>query len=124
MTFRPNTASPLVLENNAPIFAWAFVVLWTLILTVITAEAVRDGSMSVWSKVGLGAFWMVGLAMSVLLLWLPRTRVEVTREKVVVQEKFLWATRERHFAPSALSVSEIEENSDEGTSYACWLVLP
>jgi hypothetical protein len=124
MPDRSRIGAPLVFQNNAALFAWIFMAVWMLALAGLTGPALGAGEGQFWVQVVLGGLWLAGLWMSWLVLRASRTRIEVERHSVLVQDKFLWSTRERRFAPSVLAVSDIEEGTGEGTIYTCSLILP
>ena len=66
-----------------------------------------------------------GVVFAALALRVPKIRVEISPDGVLVRE---WAPlweRKRQFAPKNLTVSNVVKNEDnEGVSYTCSLLLP
>jgi len=125
MPFDPHSHPPVVFKNNRAVFVWLFVAAWMAMLVPLTKNSLAAGEASAVLTATFGLVWLVSLAFTALASCLPKIRVEISPDGVFVRERALLWKRERRFAAKDLSVSRVVENDDnEGVSYACSLRLP
>ena len=125
----PNSSDselPAVFRNNTPIFAWVFMAGCMAMLVYFTSFATNLANTPGIIIGILAICWVVGLAFTALVLWVPIVRVDVTADGVTVLERAILWRRRRQFAASELSMSDITEEvgSEGGHHYHCSVVLP
>jgi hypothetical protein len=125
----PNARNPqaVAFRNNAPVPAWIFMGVWMATLCCQTYIYVRDfGGELDWMGPLLLLFWVFGFRGCKWALSQPRVSVEIAARSALTRETFLWATRERRFAASDLSVPDVIEGKDgeDDLYFKCLLTLP
>lgn len=118
-----------VFRNDKALLIWGFTLAWFVMLGLFTYIAVRDGGVGdsgVWGIAALGLFWLVGAGLANSACALPRVRVAVTRDAIVVRESFPLSRTEKRYLLRDLAPPRIDESkdSDGDTYYACVLDLP
>lgn len=120
----------LVFCNNAAIFGWGFMSIWTAMLTSFTWVFVRDNGFHQFSPMSERAimtlFWVFGLAGCAYAFGMPRVRLTIADGNVELCERWIWRHRTEHFPLRDLSAPVLIEDKDsEGDSYfRCTIKTP
>lgn len=115
-----NGAVPVIeIRDRMAIAAWVFMAVWMGTLTLMTSVLLRDGphpSQPADLQFGvIGAFWLVGIPVSIQMLCTPVTRLVVDAAGGVTIHRRSVLTREvETFAPGSLSVEVRPGKDDEG----------
>jgi hypothetical protein len=125
MPFAPHSDRPAVFKNNWAVILWLFMAFWISMLVSCSKNFETGAGVSASAIAFIALAWVPSLVFAALALRVPKIRVEISPDGVLVRE---WAPlwkRERQFAPKDLTVSDVVKNEDnEGVSYTCSLLLP
>ena len=127
MPFDPQSHKTVVFKNNTAVLFWLFMATWMALLVCFTRSAVTAPAVSAFVIAVLALFWVIGLGFTLLMLWAPRVRIEISNHGVLIRERALVWKRDRLYAAKDLSVSDIIENRDSedgSVHYSCSLLLP
>jgi hypothetical protein len=125
MPFDPHSRRPVLFKNNGAVILWFFMAFLISMLVSCSKDFQTGPGVSASAVAFIALVWVPGLVFAALALRLPKIRVEISPDGVLVRE---WAPlwkRKRRFAAKDLTVSSVVKNEDsEGVSYSCSLLLP
>lgn len=120
----------LVFRNNAAMFGWIFMTIWTAMLAVPTWRFIRDGGFHQFSPTVelaiIALFWLVGLVGCAHAFAKPRVRLTIADGDVELLERWVWHHRVEQFPLRELSAPTLieDKDSESGPYFRCTITTP
>src|SRR5262245_51762296 len=121
MLLASRTAQPVVIRDDWIVVLWAFALIFLLVWTWLSVYFARYSDYNFFVILVLTLGGVFSLGFTAVALALPRIRVEISRDGVLVRERAVFWSRTRQFAAKDLSVSDVveTEDSESGVHYTC-----